>query len=166
MVWRKNWTDSKWWLSGLAQWTCQVGVYLGLVLKEFKTIKSLRLTHLTSLPYTLVPCRTHAYTFSPSSSYTSKPPPPPFSGWSKLLSLVRLLFVWEPWFFILSYSKPMGTKVTLPFRSCFLYNWNFWASRLLVPSPAFTLVSCSAYWTLKMEETCLSESSIDFPWTT
>jgi hypothetical protein len=40
------------------------------------------------------------------------------------------------------------------------------ASQLLGLSPAFTLVSCSAYSTLKMEAICSFETSADFQWTT
>jgi hypothetical protein len=57
-------------------------------------------------------------------------------------------------------------KSTLPFPSCFLYNLKFLASQLLGLPPAFRLVSCSAYLTLKMEALCSSEVLVDFQQTT
>jgi hypothetical protein len=57
-------------------------------------------------------------------------------------------------------------RSTLPFPSCFLYNAKFLASRLLSLPLAFTLVSCSAYSTLKMEVICSSKTSVEFQWTT
>jgi hypothetical protein len=57
-------------------------------------------------------------------------------------------------------------KPTLPFPSCFLYNPKFLASQLLGLPAAFTLVSCLAYLTLKMEVICSSETLVDFQQTT
>jgi hypothetical protein len=70
------------------------------------------LTHLTSLPYMLVPCPTHPYTFSVFSTFLAKLPlfRAILNSCSCLL-LVRLVVVWEPSSFILSHSEPMGTEV-------------------------------------------------------
>jgi hypothetical protein len=53
-------------------------------------------------------------------------------------------------------------RSTVPFPPYFLHNREFPASPLLGLPPAFTLVSCSAYYTLKMETICSSETSVDF----
>jgi hypothetical protein len=53
-------------------------------------------------------------------------------------------------------------KSTLPFPSCFLHNPKFPASRLLGLPSAFTVVSCSAFSTLKMEAIYSSETLVDF----
>jgi hypothetical protein len=51
-----------------------------------------------------------------------------------------------------------GTTIrALKFNRCF---WRTYRNPCL--SPAFTLVSCLDYWTLKMEAICFSETSIDF----
>jgi hypothetical protein len=52
----------------------------------------LRLTHLTSTPYTSVPSPTHPYC-------------------SSCFVLVRSVVAWEPGGFILSHREPMGTEV-------------------------------------------------------
>jgi hypothetical protein len=59
-----------------------------------------------------------------------------------------------------------GTKSTLLFPSSFLYSPKFSVSRLFCSPLAFTLVSCSAYSTLKMEVICSSEMSVGFQRTT
>jgi hypothetical protein len=48
------------------------------------------------------------------------------------------------------------------FPACFLYNPQFPASPITRLATCLTLVSCSAYSTLKMEAICSSETSVDF----
>jgi hypothetical protein len=57
-------------------------------------------------------------------------------------------------------------RSTLPYPSCFLYNLKFLARKLLDLQPAFMLVSCLSYLTLKMEALCSSETLTEFQWTT
>jgi hypothetical protein len=52
---------------------------------------------------------------------------------------------------ICSTASQWELRPILPFPSCFLYNPKFLPRRLLGLPPAFTLVTCSAYLTLKME---------------
>jgi hypothetical protein len=71
-----------------------------------------RLTRLTSLPYTSVPCPTHHYTFSLPFPRPTKQPFFRTNLYScPCLLLVRSVVVWEPRGFILSHGEPMGTKV-------------------------------------------------------
>jgi hypothetical protein len=60
------------------------------------------------------------------------------------------------------HSVPRGRqwelRSTLPIHSCFLHNPKFPSG---LPHD-FTLVSCSAYSTLKMEAICSSETSVAF----
>jgi hypothetical protein len=90
----------------------------------------------------------------------------PFSGHPKLLFLSPIGSlggrVRAQWFHSVPRASQCELRSTLPFPSCFLYNPKFPASRLLGFPPAFTLVFCKAYSTLKMEAIRSSETSVDF----
>jgi hypothetical protein len=69
-------------------------------------------------------------------------------------------------FHSVSLASQWELRPTVPFPSCFLYNPKFPASQLLGLPPAFTLISWSAYSTLKMEAICFFETSVEFQRTT
>jgi hypothetical protein len=126
----------------------------------------LRLTHLTSPPYMSVPCPIQPYTFSLSFPQTSKIAPFRATETPVLVSYWFARRSCESHVIsIFPTAGPWELKSTTPFPSRFLLP-NLPAGRLLDFPHAFTLVSCSAYSTLKIETICSSETSIDFQQTT
>jgi hypothetical protein len=124
---------------------------------------SLRLPNLTSVPYTPVLCPTNSIQFSPV--FYSRPAKSSLFrdilNSSSCLPLGRSVVMLEPSGVILSYREPMGTVVHSSISFCFLYSPKFLGSRLFGLPPAFNLVSCSAYLTLKMEAIYYSETQMD-----
>jgi hypothetical protein len=88
---------------------------------------------------------------------------------SMYLGLVERMVVWCSWIWcpklILCFTMAdlSGCSRQLCCWCSFLYDPKFPVSWLLGLPPAFTLVSCSAYLTLKMEAICSSETSVDIP---
>jgi hypothetical protein len=104
----------------------------------------------------------------PSSGSKNKLRPP----WYPVL--VSYWFAWWPggsqWVLAVQFcpiGEPTGTEFCSSISFLFPIKSKIPAGRLLCLPPAFTLVSCSAYFsTLKVEATCSSEMSVDFQWTT
>jgi hypothetical protein len=113
--------------------------------------------------YSVESQQTFRRNISPPSSGSNKPSKVPawkqaesrVIGWPEISDHIG-----NPLFF--KNTKIGSRKIILPVLA---YDCETWSLTQIV-SPAFALVSCSAYSTVKMEAICCSETSVDFQRTT